>query len=123
METWEPAPIRGSTAAHLFDGLEEAAADRQDASWRPSGADSMRTRPHAKVISLPRDEENPLVRQGIYLWAHLDLNQGPHPYQGCALTGLSYGPSRPPIRCVIAVALMLRSSHSASAVAAGDYTL
>ena len=26
------------------------------------------------------------------LWAHLDLNQGPLPYQGSALTGLSYGP-------------------------------
>ena len=26
------------------------------------------------------------------LWAHVDLNHGPHPYQGCALTGLSYGP-------------------------------
>ena len=26
------------------------------------------------------------------LWAHLDLNQGPHPYQGCALTNLSYEP-------------------------------
>jgi hypothetical protein len=28
------------------------------------------------------------------LWAHLDLNQGPHPYQGCALTNLSYEPER-----------------------------
>ena len=26
------------------------------------------------------------------MWAHVDLNHGPHPYQGCALTGLSYGP-------------------------------
>ena len=25
-------------------------------------------------------------------WAYLDLNQGPHPYQGCALTKLSYTP-------------------------------
>ena len=25
-------------------------------------------------------------------WAYLDLNQGPHPYQGCALTRLSYRP-------------------------------
>ena len=25
-------------------------------------------------------------------WACLDLNQGPHPYQGCALTRLSYRP-------------------------------
>ena len=29
------------------------------------------------------------------MWAHLDLNQGPHPYQGCALTKLSYGPETP----------------------------
>ena len=28
----------------------------------------------------------------MILWAHLDLNQGPLPYQGSALTGLSYGP-------------------------------
>ena len=26
-------------------------------------------------------------------WAHLDLNQGPLPYQGSALTELSYGPA------------------------------
>jgi hypothetical protein len=26
------------------------------------------------------------------LWAHVDLNHGPRPYQGRALTGLSYGP-------------------------------
>ena len=26
------------------------------------------------------------------LWAQEDLNFRPHPYQGCALTGLSYGP-------------------------------
>ena len=31
--------------------------------------------------------------QVVELWAHVDLNHGPHPYQGCALTGLSYGPS------------------------------
>ena len=28
----------------------------------------------------------------LFWWAHVDLNHGPHPYQGCALTGLSYGP-------------------------------
>ena len=28
------------------------------------------------------------------LWAQEDLNFRPHPYQGCALTGLSYGPPR-----------------------------
>lgn len=28
----------------------------------------------------------------IEIWAILDLNQGPHPYQGCALTKLSYRP-------------------------------
>ena len=25
-------------------------------------------------------------------WAQMDLNHRPHPYQGCALTELSYGP-------------------------------
>lgn len=25
-------------------------------------------------------------------WAQMDLNHRPHPYQGCALTGLSYEP-------------------------------
>ena len=33
-----------------------------------------------------------LLAAGISGWAHVDLNHGPHPYQGCALTGLSYGP-------------------------------
>ncbi len=32
-------------------------------------------------------------QEAVELWAHVDLNHGPHPYQGCALTGLSYGPS------------------------------
>ena len=39
--------------------------------------------------------EIPCKQQGISAWAHLDLNQGPHPYQGCALTRLSYGPGGP----------------------------
>ncbi len=26
-------------------------------------------------------------------WAHLDSDQGPQPYQGCALTKLSYAPN------------------------------
>ncbi len=30
--------------------------------------------------------------KGSLQWACLDLNQGPHPYQGCALTRLSYRP-------------------------------
>ena len=32
--------------------------------------------------------------RGSRRWAYLDLNQGPHPYQGCALTRLSYRPVR-----------------------------
>ena len=27
-----------------------------------------------------------------FLWAYLDLNQGPHAYQACALNQLSYRP-------------------------------
>ena len=42
-----------------------------------------------------RQRRNPVRRKGFGLWAHLDLNQGPHPYQGCALTELSYGPEGP----------------------------
>jgi hypothetical protein len=30
----------------------------------------------------------------IWTWAQMDLNHRPHPYQGCALTELSYGPFR-----------------------------
>jgi hypothetical protein len=37
-------------------------------------------------------EDGSLCATGSPEWAHLDLNQGPHPYQGCALTELSYGP-------------------------------
>ncbi len=36
---------------------------------------------------IPRSRE-----RGIWLWAYLDLNQGPLPYQGSALTKLSYRP-------------------------------
>jgi hypothetical protein len=36
--------------------------------------------------------KSPGRNRGILMWAHVDLNHGPHPYQGCALTGLSYGP-------------------------------
>lgn len=37
-----------------------------------------------KEIELP---QSPLK------WAHLDSDQGPQPYQGCALTKLSYAPN------------------------------
>ena len=36
---------------------------------------------------IPRSKE-----RGILSWAYLDLNQGPLPYQGSALTKLSYRP-------------------------------
>ena len=35
----------------------------------------------------------PAEVQGFSKWAQMDLNHRPHPYQGCALTELSYGPS------------------------------
>ncbi len=49
-----------------------------------NGAISPRYSPWSKAVS-----ESSQVGE---LWAHVDLNHGPHPYQGCALTGLSYGP-------------------------------
>ena len=42
------------TYGHLFDGLDEAAADRLDATWRAARADAPLTRPPADVIVLPR---------------------------------------------------------------------
>ena len=44
-----------------------------------------------RALSLGRGHFWP-YSQVSELWAHVDLNHGPHPYQGCALTGLSYGP-------------------------------
>lgn len=41
------------TYGHLFDGLDEAAATRLDASWRASGADAMRTQRARDVVPLP----------------------------------------------------------------------
>src|SRR5918912_1302819 len=44
---------------------------------------------------LPVEEVEDVVRSlhGIrHQWAQMDLNHRPHPYQGCALTELSYGP-------------------------------
>lgn len=40
------------TYGHLFDGLDEAAADRLDASWRDSRVDAMWTRSNRDVIEL-----------------------------------------------------------------------
>jgi hypothetical protein len=47
---------------------------------------------NAAPSSFRPDERIPLRRKGILQWAQVDLNHRPHPYQGCALTGLSYGP-------------------------------
>ena len=41
------------TYGHLFDGLDEAAADRLDATWHASRADPALMRRHAEVIELP----------------------------------------------------------------------
>ncbi len=42
------------------------------------------------IIENPESEiRNPKLLQ----WAHLDSNQGPQPYQGCALNQLSYAPA------------------------------
>ena len=48
-------------------------------------------RPEDRLLSHVAVSEQ-LRPVGVKLWAHVDLNHGPHPYQGCALTGLSYGP-------------------------------
>ena len=42
------------TYGHLFDGLDEAAADRLDATWHASRADATLTRRQPEVIKLPR---------------------------------------------------------------------
>jgi hypothetical protein len=42
------------------------------------------------ALKNPKSEiRNPKLSQ----WAHLDSNQGPQPYQGCALNQLSYAPA------------------------------
>jgi integrase len=41
------------TYGHLFDGLDEAAADRLDETWRASFADAPLTRRQSQVIELP----------------------------------------------------------------------
>jgi integrase len=42
------------TYGHLFDGLDEAAADRLDRFWRASGADSLWAPVNSKVVDFPR---------------------------------------------------------------------
>ena len=42
------------TYGHLFDGLDEAAADRLDETWHASRADAMLTRRQSKVVELPK---------------------------------------------------------------------
>lgn len=41
------------TYGHLFDGLDEAAADRLDEVWRASGVDALWTRGDSKVFDFP----------------------------------------------------------------------
>jgi hypothetical protein len=41
------------TYGHLFDGLDEAAAERLDASWRVSRVDAVWTQSGRGVIELP----------------------------------------------------------------------
>ena len=40
------------TYGHLFDGMDEAAADRLDEAWRVSPVDATWTRPVPSVISI-----------------------------------------------------------------------
>ena len=47
---------------------------------------------------LPFLEENQIEKNagfstGVFQWAHMDSNHGPRPYQGRALTKLSYAPN------------------------------
>ena len=73
-------------------GIGSTSLGRRDVHVpRPRGraadtAPTQRYRTSSQIAKSPRRCE------GTGLWAHLDLNQGPHPYQGCALTELSYGP-------------------------------
>lgn len=41
------------TYGHLFDGLDEAAADRLDAAWRAARADALLTQSDSTVVELP----------------------------------------------------------------------
>ena len=41
------------TYGHLFDGLDEAAADRLDQTWRASRVDSLWTRVASNVVDFP----------------------------------------------------------------------
>ncbi len=41
------------TYGHLFDGLDEAAAERLDAAWRATRADAPLTQSESKVVELP----------------------------------------------------------------------
>jgi hypothetical protein len=54
-------------------------------------------------------------------WAHVDLNHGPRPYQGRALTELSYGPNLGIGKCIAAV--LAQREPRLPATAAGTYGL
>ena len=63
-----------------------------EATTRPS-VDLARTKHCFRINRCQNErEENPLWERVLLLWAYLDLNQGPLPYQGSALTKLSYRP-------------------------------
>ena len=47
----------------------------------------------ADDTTIGRDKKKPPLTRGFRGWAWMDLNHRPLPYQGSALTGLSYRPS------------------------------
>ncbi len=74
-----------TTYAHLFDGLDVAAAERLDEAWAQSVTDPGRTQAIPTPISMNLDSRNPPISRGVLWWALRDLNPRPLPRQGSAL--------------------------------------
>jgi hypothetical protein len=92
---------------HLFPDREDELVaklnSRHDRALRPPGVVedgkdqenafefSLSSTPSGRPRGGARRDDSRLTRGNVQ-WAQMDLNHRPHPYQGCALTELSYGP-------------------------------
>ncbi len=84
--------MKASAAATLQGRFRERCSGRAACSFQGKLSSPLWLRACSFQSSPKGSAGDPAKQPAGLPWAHLDLNQGPLPYQGSALTGLSYGP-------------------------------
>ncbi len=78
---------------HLFDGLDEAAADALDTAWHDSAAGSSRTPDERLIVAIsPETIENPAREQGLLCVEVTGFEPVASSVRGKRSAGLSYTP-------------------------------